>query len=165
MWPVAVYSNSSFLPICSFSLLFGTLFFWALALLLSWCNNEKYSQERVLSSYLCYAMNLYSLSRSDGLLKLHWNEQIDVNFRQVIYFSSEFYTVPRYTLTRAGQNEWKSCQWWLLPFFKDFDFSEGFFLLFFWWFWGVVLSEVFLIGKQYRSAPTFKGKRIKKKKK
>lgn len=140
-------------------MLFGTLFFTVLALLLPRCNNEKYSQEPVLSSYLCYAMNLYSLSRSDGLLKLHWNEQINVNFRQVIHFSSECYTTLHCALTRAGKTEWTSCQWWLFPFFKDVDFSEGFFLLFFWWFWGVVL-----LGKLYRSPPIFKEKRIKKKK-
>lgn len=127
MWPVAIYLIISFLPICFFPVLFGTLFCLVLTTLLFCCNNEKYSQEPALSSYLCYAMNLYSLSRSDGLLKLHWNEKRKVNFRQVIYFSSQCYTVLQCALTRAGQNEWKSCQWWLLPFFKDFDFFRGFF--------------------------------------
>lgn len=126
MRPVAIYPNSSFLPVCSFSMLFGTLFFLALALLLSGCNNEKYSQKPVLSSYLCYAMNLYSLSRSDGLLKLHWNEQINVNFRQVIYFSSECYTVLHCTLTRAGQNE-KIMSIMTAPIFQGFWFFRRFF--------------------------------------
>lgn len=160
MRPVAIYPNSSFLPICSFSMLFGTLFFLALALLLSGCNNEKYSQKPVLSSYLCYAMNLYSLSRSDGLLKLHWNEQINVNFRQVIYFSSECYTVLHCTLTRAGQNE-KIMSIMTAPIFQGFWFFRWFFSSVFL----VVLLGGFLKGKQYRSAPMFKGKRFKKKKK
>lgn len=86
------------------------------------------------------------------------NEQINVNFSQVIYFISECY-VLYCIVTRAGQNEWKLCQWQLLSFFKDFAFSDVFSL-------GCFFCCVFfLIGKQYRSASIFKGKRIKNKEK